>query len=90
MARIEQIDSGHYRIEPVTKIADSMHGDILAFELNTVRIRDADGAEGQGSSDAHAAGHGHHREAVYYRFALVQYYEVLTLPRREQDRPVGL
>jgi L-alanine-DL-glutamate epimerase-like enolase superfamily enzyme len=48
MARIEQIDSGHYRIDPVTKIADSMHGDILAFELNTVRIRDADGAEGVG------------------------------------------
>jgi len=48
MARIESVEAGHYRIAPESAIADSTHGDILAFELNTVRIRDADGAEGMG------------------------------------------
>jgi L-alanine-DL-glutamate epimerase-like enolase superfamily enzyme len=31
-----------------TVLTDSMHGDMRAFELNTVRVRDADGAEGTG------------------------------------------
>jgi L-alanine-DL-glutamate epimerase-like enolase superfamily enzyme len=48
MAIIEAITAGHYRIAPETALADSMHGDIRAFELNTVRIRDRDGAEGFG------------------------------------------
>ena len=29
-------------------VSDSTHGDMLAFELNTVRLRDTDGAEGVG------------------------------------------
>ena len=48
MARIESIETGHFRIAPETEIADSTHGDIRAFELNTVRVRDADGAQGFG------------------------------------------
>lgn len=48
MARIDSIEAGHFRIAPETEIADSTHGDIRAFELNTVLIRDADGAQGFG------------------------------------------
>lgn len=48
MARIATVEAGHFRIAPETAIADSTHGDIRAFELNTVRIRDADGAQGLG------------------------------------------
>lgn len=48
MAIIESVIAGHYRIAPEFELADSMHGDIRAFELNTVRIRDRDGAEGMG------------------------------------------
>lgn len=48
MARIASLEAGHYRIAPESAIADSTHGDIRAFELNTVRLRDADGAEGVG------------------------------------------
>lgn len=48
MASIASIESGHYRIPLDAPLSDSTHGDMLAFELNTVRLRDADGAEGVG------------------------------------------
>lgn len=48
MPRIAAIESGFYRIPLPTVLTDSTHGDIRAFELNTVRVRDADGAEGTG------------------------------------------
>jgi L-alanine-DL-glutamate epimerase-like enolase superfamily enzyme len=48
MARIEAIESGFYRIPLEVAVSDSTHGEMLAFELNTVRLRDTDGAEGAG------------------------------------------
>src|ERR1700750_3369369 len=48
MARISKIETGHYRIRLPVILSDSTHGKITAFELITVRIHDADGAEGTG------------------------------------------
>jgi L-alanine-DL-glutamate epimerase-like enolase superfamily enzyme len=48
MARIASIESGFYRVPQPVVLTDSTHGEIRAFELNTVRVRDADGAEGVG------------------------------------------
>jgi L-alanine-DL-glutamate epimerase-like enolase superfamily enzyme len=48
MAKIASIEPGFYRIPLPTVLTDSMHGEMRAFELNTVRVRDADGAEGVG------------------------------------------
>ncbi|WP_201842045.1 mandelate racemase/muconate lactonizing enzyme family protein [Microvirga zambiensis] len=48
MPRITSIEPGFYRIPLPTVLTDSMHGEMRAFELNTVRIRDVDGAEGVG------------------------------------------
>jgi L-alanine-DL-glutamate epimerase-like enolase superfamily enzyme len=46
--QIAAIETGHYRIQLPVALSDSTHGTITAFELVTVRIRDADGAEGMG------------------------------------------
>jgi L-alanine-DL-glutamate epimerase-like enolase superfamily enzyme len=48
MPRIASIESGFYRIALPEVLTDSMHGEMRDFELNTVRVRDADGAEGVG------------------------------------------
>ncbi|MCW5749186.1 MAG: mandelate racemase/muconate lactonizing enzyme family protein [Alphaproteobacteria bacterium] len=48
MPRIAAIDPGFYRIALPVVLSDSTHGSIAAFELNTVRVRDAEGAEGVG------------------------------------------
>ncbi len=50
MARIASLETGFYRVPLPTLLTDSMHGEMRAFELNTVRVRDADGAEGVGYS----------------------------------------
>ena len=48
MPRITRIEPGFYRIPLPEVLTDSMHGEMRAFELNTVRVWDADGAEGVG------------------------------------------
>jgi L-alanine-DL-glutamate epimerase-like enolase superfamily enzyme len=48
MARIKKIEAGLYRIPLTVTLSDSTHGEITAFELITVRVHDADGAEGVG------------------------------------------
>ena len=48
MARIVTIETGFYRIPLTVTLSDSTHGEILAFELLTCRVRDSDGAEGVG------------------------------------------
>ncbi|MEZ0171001.1 mandelate racemase/muconate lactonizing enzyme family protein [Microvirga sp. TS319] len=48
MPRMTSIETGFYRIPLPTVLTDSMHGEMRAFELNTIRIRDSDGAEGVG------------------------------------------
>ena len=48
MARIDDITTGLYRIPLAVTLSDSTHGEIRAFELVTVRIRDSYGAEGVG------------------------------------------
>lgn len=48
MAKIKTVESDHYRIELPVVLSDSTHGDMSHFEVVTVRITDADGAEGVG------------------------------------------
>ena len=48
MAKLTSIEPGFYRIPLPFVLTDSTHGEMRAFELNTVRLRDADGAEGTG------------------------------------------
>jgi L-alanine-DL-glutamate epimerase-like enolase superfamily enzyme len=48
MANLVSIEPGYYRIPLPVVLSDSMHGEMTVFELNTVRVRDADGAEGVG------------------------------------------
>ena len=48
MPGIAALEADHYRIPLEAGLTDSMHGEMLAFELNTVRLRAADGAEGMG------------------------------------------
>jgi len=48
MPAIQSIEPGYYRIPLPAAVSDSMHGEMAAFELNTLRLRDADGAEGIG------------------------------------------
>lgn len=48
MVKLVSIDAGYYRIPLAQTLTDSMHGEMRWFELNTVRLHDADGAEGTG------------------------------------------
>src|SRR3954451_24221085 len=48
MAKLSSIEPGFYRIPLTQVLTDSTHGEMRDFELNTVRVRDADGAEGVG------------------------------------------
>ncbi|MEM7023223.1 MAG: mandelate racemase/muconate lactonizing enzyme family protein [Pseudomonadota bacterium] len=45
---LDSVQADHFRIELPVVLSDSTHGDISHFELITVRLRDADGAEGLG------------------------------------------
>lgn len=55
MAAIRHLQSGYYRLPLPVALTDSTHGEMLAFELNTVRLRDTDGAEGVGYTSPAAA-----------------------------------
>lgn len=46
--KIASLDAGLYRIPLATKLSDSTHGEMTAFQLVTVRVRDEGGAEGLG------------------------------------------
>jgi len=48
LTRLQTVESLHCRLALPQTLSDSMHGDMRAFELNLVRLRDADGAEGVG------------------------------------------
>jgi L-alanine-DL-glutamate epimerase-like enolase superfamily enzyme len=48
MPLIASVEPGFYRVPLPVILTDSTHGAMHAFELNTVRIRDAEGAEGVG------------------------------------------
>ena len=52
------VEAGHYRIPLPTVLSDATHGDIDCFELVTVRLRTADGAEGLGYTYTVGAGGG--------------------------------
>ena len=45
---IREVQADQYRIPLPVALSDSTHGTIRAFELITVRVRDAEGAEGVG------------------------------------------
>ena len=55
---IKDIRADHYRIPLPVVLSDSTHGSIAAFELITVRVRDAEGAEGVGYTYTVGAGGG--------------------------------
>ena len=46
--KIRDVATDHYRVPLPVAVSDSTHGTIEGFELVTVRLRDADGAEGVG------------------------------------------
>ena len=46
--RIETVEAEHFRVPLAVPLSDSTHGLMAAFELVTVRVRDAEGAEGLG------------------------------------------
>jgi L-alanine-DL-glutamate epimerase-like enolase superfamily enzyme len=48
MSAIANLEAGLYRVPLPTVLTDSTHGEMRAFELCAVRVRDADGAEGTG------------------------------------------
>jgi LigXa C-terminal domain like len=48
MANLASIRCGFYRIPLPVVLSDSTHGEMRAFELNTIRLTDAEGAEGVG------------------------------------------
>jgi L-alanine-DL-glutamate epimerase-like enolase superfamily enzyme len=48
MVLIKKLETGFYRIPLSVPLTDSTHGEMNAFELITVRVRDSDGAEGVG------------------------------------------
>jgi L-alanine-DL-glutamate epimerase-like enolase superfamily enzyme len=48
MAKLASLAANHYRIPLDVALSDSTHGVMTAFELNTVRVTDADGQEGVG------------------------------------------
>jgi L-alanine-DL-glutamate epimerase-like enolase superfamily enzyme len=48
MTAIKQLEPGFYRVPLPTVLTDSTHGEMRAFELCTLRVRDADGVEGVG------------------------------------------
>ena len=48
MAKLVAVEPGYSLIPLPQVLTDSMHGEMRGFELNTVRVRDADGAEGVG------------------------------------------
>ena len=62
MAKIEKLVSGHYRVPLPVALSDSTHGTMTAFEVVTVRVTDADGAEGVGYTytTGHNGGAIHH------------------------------
>jgi L-alanine-DL-glutamate epimerase-like enolase superfamily enzyme len=54
--KIRDIQADHYLIPLPVALSDSTHGTIRGFELVTVRLRDADGAEGVGYTYTVGAG----------------------------------
>ncbi len=53
---IAEVQADHYRIPLPVTLSDSTHGEISHFELITLRLRDAEGAEGLGYTYTVGAG----------------------------------
>ena len=56
MPKIRDLQADHYLVPLPVALSDSTHGTIRGFELVTVRVRDADGAEGVGYTYTVGAG----------------------------------
>src|SRR3981081_1173870 len=50
MALIKKVETGFYRIPLSVTLTDSTHGEMKAFELITIRLRDSEGAERVGNT----------------------------------------
>ena len=61
---IASVRADHYRVPLPVALSDSTHGTMEAFELVTVRVRDADGAEGLGYTYTVGAGGGAIRDLI--------------------------
>ena len=61
---IASVRADHYRVPLPVALSDSTHGTMAAFELVTVRVRDADGAEGLGYTYTVGAGGGAIRQLI--------------------------
>jgi L-alanine-DL-glutamate epimerase-like enolase superfamily enzyme len=48
MARLKWLETDHHKIALTVTLSDSTHGEMSAFELITLRVRDDEGAEGVG------------------------------------------
>ena len=62
--KIDSIQTDCYRIPLPVVLSDATHGDMEAFELITVRVRDADGAEGLGYTYTVGKGGGAIRDLI--------------------------
>ena len=61
---IASVRADHYRVPLPVALSDSTHGTMAAFELVTVRVRDADGAEALGYTYTVGAGGGAMRQLI--------------------------
>lgn len=78
MATIDAVEVGSFRVPLATVLTDSTHGVMAEFELLTVQVRDADGAEGLGYTYAVNSG------AEAFR-VLIEGYLVDVLVGREAE-----
>ncbi len=79
MAKIESIHTDSYQVPLATVLTDSTHGVMADFELVTVRVRDADGAEGLGYTYAVNSG------AAAFRVLIDGYLAPVLLGRDAED-----
>ena len=83
MAKITSVRTDSYRVPLETVLSDSTHGTIPEFELVTVRVRDADGAEGMGYTYAVNSG-----AAAFH--ALIEGYLAPTIQDQDADHTESL
>lgn len=86
MATIDSVQADLYRVPLASALTDSTHGEMVDFELITVRVRDADGAEGLGYTyTVHAGGAAVHAMVQHYFADLLLGRDADEIERRWQD-----
>lgn len=86
MANIEAVRTDAYRLPLPAPLTDSTHGEMVDFELVTVRVRDCDGVEGLGYTySVHAGGAAIHAMVDRYFAPALRGREADEIERRWQD-----